>query len=218
MNNEAIIQKIVEQGVLPLFYHADASLSISITQSLYQAGVRVIEYTNRGEQALGNFKQLLDIRNSSMPDLIIGIGTIKNVNQANDYLNLGADFIICPGLNTEVAKVVQQQNKLWIPGCMTPSEIMLAESLGAKLIKLFPGNLLGPGFVSSIKELFPGIRFMPTGGVEVEEKNLSAWFKAGVVAVGMGSKLITKEIIENKSFELLAQNTKNAIQMIQKIR
>lgn len=218
MKNEIIINKIVEQGVLPLYFHADASVTLAIAKALYEAGVRVIEYTNRGDEAIGNFKLLIAERNQSMPELIVGIGTIKNPDQANQYIEAGADFIICPGLNPAVAKLVQEKGMLWVPGCMSPSEIMLAESLGARFIKLFPGNLLGPSFVSAIKELFPQVKFMPTGGVEVEEQNLRDWFKAGVAAVGMGSKLITKEIIAQKQYELLATNTKDAIQLIQNIR
>lgn len=218
MTNEAIINKIVQQGVLPLYYHADAGISLAIAKALYKAGVRVIEYTNRGGEAIANFKLLVEARNSEMPEMILGIGTIKTPGQANAFIEAGADFIICPGLNIEVAKLVHEKNMLWVPGCMTPSEIMQAEAAGAGLIKLFPGNLLGPSFVSAIKELFPQVKFMPTGGVEVEEKNLSAWFKSGVVAVGMGSKLITKEVVENKQFELLAENTVAAIELIRKIR
>ncbi|WP_126973730.1 bifunctional 4-hydroxy-2-oxoglutarate aldolase/2-dehydro-3-deoxy-phosphogluconate aldolase [Gynurincola endophyticus] len=218
MTNEVIINKIVQQGVLPLYYHADVGVSLAIAKALYQAGVRVIEYTNRGEQAIENFKLLVEARNNEMPEMILGIGTIKTTGQASAFIEAGADFIICPGLNTAVAKLVHEKNMLWVPGCMTPSEIMQAEAAGAGFIKLFPGNLLGPSFVSAIKELFPQMKFMPTGGVEVEEKNLSAWFKSGVVAVGMGSKLITKEVVENKQFELLAENTVAAIELIRKIR
>ncbi len=218
MNNQFIIDKVIEQGVLPLFYHESETETIDITRALYEAGISVIEYTNRGVAALNNFKALLKVRDQQMPGLLIGIGTIKTPAQAKEYMDAGADFIICPGLSTAVAACVQERGKLWVPGCMTPSEIMQAEEAGATFIKLFPGNLLKPAFVSAIKELFPAISFMPTGGVEVEEKNLSEWFKSGVVAVGMGSKLITKEIVAQKNYALLAQQTQQAIQLIKEIR
>jgi 2-dehydro-3-deoxyphosphogluconate aldolase/(4S)-4-hydroxy-2-oxoglutarate aldolase len=118
---------------------------------------------------------------------------------AETFIDAGADFIICPGLVEEVAEVANKNNMLWVPGCMTPSEIIRAENLGAKMIKLFPGNLLKPEFMTSIKSIFPDLLFMPTGGVSLDKENLEGWFKAGVCAVGMGSKLISKQLLEEKN-------------------
>jgi 2-dehydro-3-deoxyphosphogluconate aldolase/(4S)-4-hydroxy-2-oxoglutarate aldolase len=148
----------------------------------------------------------------------LGVGTIKNVESAKDFIDAGADYLISPGLVKSVAKFADQHDMLWIPGCMTPSEIIRAEQWGAKMIKLFPGNLLGPSFLSTVKELFPDLLFMPTGGVEVSKENLEGWFKAGVCAVGMGSKLISKTVLENRDYSTITSLTKQALNIIGEIR
>jgi len=216
-NKEQVLQQIVQQKLLPLYYHDNATVSMDILQSLYEAGIRVIEYTNRGVHALDNFKELKEAKERTMPDMLLGIGTIKTVEQAKQYIDAGADFIVCPTMNEQVAAVTHEAGLLWIPGCMTPTEIAAAEMAGATLVKIFPGNILGPGYISAIKELFPGIKFMPTGGVEAEEKNLRTWFKSGVVAVGMGSKLITKEMVQQKDYAALKEATAKALQLIQHV-
>lgn len=213
-----IIKRIAEQGVLPLYFHPDATVSTEVLKALYAAGIRAVEYTNRGEAALENFKLLKETRDRELPELLLGIGTIKRKKEAKAFMKAGADFIIAPGMIEEVAETVHKEEMLWIPGCMTTTEIIRAEDAGAKLVKLFPGNLLGPSFVSAIKELFPDLLFMPTGGVEVSKENLTGWFKSGVVAVGMGSKLITKEILEKKDYEQLINKTKEAIALVNEVR
>ena len=215
---EGIIRKIAEQGMLPLYFHADPSVSVEVLKALYAAGIRAVEYTNRGEAALDNFKLLKETRDRELPEMLLGIGTIKRKKDAKAFMKAGVDFIIAPGMIEEVAEAVHKEEMLWIPGCMTPTEIIKAEEAGAKLVKLFPGNLLGPAFVSAIKELFPDLYFMPTGGVEVNKENLAGWFKSGVVAVGMGSKLITKDILEKKEYETLINKTKEAIALVQEVR
>ena len=214
----AIIKRIEEQGVLPLYFHPDATVSVEVLKALYAAGIRAVEYTNRGEEALENFKLLKETRDQELPELLLGIGTIKRKKEAKAFMKAGADFIIAPGMIEEVAETVLKEEMVWIPGCMTTTEIIRAEDAGAKLIKLFPGNLLGPSFVSAIKELFPGLKFMPTGGVEVSRDNLTGWFKSGVVAVGMGSKLITKEVLEKREYETLITKTKEAMALVKEVR
>jgi 2-dehydro-3-deoxyphosphogluconate aldolase/(4S)-4-hydroxy-2-oxoglutarate aldolase len=211
---KTLLKLIPEQGVLPLFYYKDADVSVGLLRALYQAGIRAIEYTNRGEQALKNFAVMRKVCDEEMKDMYLGIGTIKNEDMAKAFIDAGTDFIVCPGLVKKVGEIADKHDMLWAPGCMTPTEIIKAEQLGAQLVKLFPGNLLGPSFVSSIKELFPGLMFMPTGGVEANKDNLGAWFKAGVCAVGMGSKLVTKSIMENKQYDELTKQTKEALELI----
>jgi 2-dehydro-3-deoxyphosphogluconate aldolase / (4S)-4-hydroxy-2-oxoglutarate aldolase len=213
-----ILDNIIRQGILPLFYNDSAEVSLDTTRTLYKAGIRVIEYTNRGGAALENFKVLKKTQQDEMPDLVLGIGTIKTVQHAEDFIAAGADFIIAPIVNPDVARVAQQHNLLWCPGCMTPTEIHLAQANNAALIKLFPANILGPGYVSAIKELFPGQLFMPTGGVELTLENISSWFKAGVCAVGMGSKLITKDILSSGSYDQLYLDTQEALRLVQAAR
>jgi 2-dehydro-3-deoxyphosphogluconate aldolase/(4S)-4-hydroxy-2-oxoglutarate aldolase len=204
--------------MLPLFFHEDAEISLQVTRSLYKAGVRVLEYTNRGPSALENYKLLVKARQMEMPDLFLGIGTIKTANEAVHFIEAGADFIISPIVNPEVAQLAAKHQLLWCPGCMTPTEIALAQKNGAKLIKLFPANILGPAFLSAIKEVFPGQLFMPTGGVEMNHDNISAWFKAGVCSVGMGSKLITRDILEKQLFYKLYNDTQLALNLVKTAR
>ena len=211
---KAVLNSILSQGMLPLFYYDDPEVSLQITRTLYKAGVRVLEYTNRGKQALENFKVLKKAQKKELTDLTIGIGTVKNISEAEMFMDAGADFIVSPIINPEVAKAVHKQKLLWIPGCMTPTEVYAAQKYGAELIKIFPANILGPAFVSSIKELFPGLLFIPTGGVEAEAENISSWFHAGVCAVGMGSKLISKDILERKLYDQLYHDTLNALELV----
>jgi 2-dehydro-3-deoxyphosphogluconate aldolase/(4S)-4-hydroxy-2-oxoglutarate aldolase len=217
-NTEQIINIIKEQGIIPLFYHDDVDVSIAVVNALYNAGIRVVEYTNRGSRSIDNFKALIEMRNKRWSDLILSVGTIKNIEAANQFIDAGTDFIICPGTIQEVAKATQDVGLLWVPGCMTPTEIIIAEQHGAKLVKLFPGSLLGPSYVSAIKELFPGILFMPTGGVDTTEDNLRAWFKAGVCAVGMGSKLVSKELLASKDYAAIESSAKKVLQLIKQIK
>ncbi|MFC4874185.1 bifunctional 4-hydroxy-2-oxoglutarate aldolase/2-dehydro-3-deoxy-phosphogluconate aldolase [Negadavirga shengliensis] len=215
---EDILKRIPEQGILPLYFDKSEEVSIEVLRALYDAGIRMVEYTNRGEAALKNFSKMVELRNKEMKDLLLGIGTIKNRPMTEIYIAEGADFIICPGLVEEVAEVADHNKILWIPGCMTPSEVIKAENMGAKMIKLFPGNILGPEFMSAIKSLFPDLMFMPTGGVSLDRENISSWFKAGVCAVGMGSKLISKQLLEEKNYRKIQELTKQAMAIVNEVK
>ncbi len=217
-SRDPLIQLIQNQGVLPLYFHHDAAVSAEVLKALYHGGVRAVEYTNRGQAALDNFKVLRKVCNEELKEMNLGVGTIKNGQSAKDFIAAGADFIVCPGLVEEVIQVAHQHQLLWIPGCMTPTEIIRAENIGAKMIKLFPGDLLGPGFVKSIKSLFPELLFMPTGGVDVTEENLQGWFEAGVCAVGMGSKLIRKDLLAAKAYDEIKEAAIRTINKVHSIR
>jgi len=217
-NKQAVLDSIIKQGMLPLFFYEDAEVSLQIVRTLYKAGVRVMEYTNRAKEAYENYLILKAAQESEMPDLYLGIGTIKTGEDAVKYVEAGADFIVAPTINVDVAEVSNQHGGLWIPGCMTPTEIHLAQQHGAALIKIFPANVLGPGYVSAVADVFRGQLFMPTGGVDLTEENISGWFKAGVSAVGMGSKLITKQVLQDKLYDQLYTDTKNVLQVIQSAR
>lgn len=188
---ESIVQ-IKKYPVIPVYYHDDLQTCLDTVKACYDGGIRVFEFVNRGSQALVNFKELKAFRDAQLPELHLGIGTIKSAKQAEDYLSLGADFIVSPIVKPEIAAITLDVDVLWIPGCMTPTEINTAEVLGAPLVKLFPGSSLGPDFLKAIKPLFPDMLFMPTGGVNPDENSISKWFAAGVSAVGMGSKLFEK--------------------------
>lgn len=211
---KAVLNSILSQGMLPLFYYEDADVSVQVARTLYKAGIRVLEYTNRGKHALDNFKALKKVQKKELTDLCLGIGTIKNISEAEAFVDAGADFIVAPTVSGEVAKVAHKHKLLWIPGCMTPTEIYAAQKHGAELVKVFPANILGPAFISSIKELFPGLLFMPSGGVELNGENISDWFHAGVSAVAMGSKLISRDILENKQYEKLFTETEKALELV----
>lgn len=213
-----LLKLIPQQGVLPLYFYKDSEVSIEVLKALYNAGIRGVEYTNRGEAALQNFKKMRIVCDEELKGMYLGIGTIKNAAMAQIFIDAGADYIICPGLIEEVAEVADKNDMLWIPGCMTPSEIIRAENMGAKMIKLFPGNILGTGFMSAIKELFPGLLFMPTGGVDLDKENIAGWFKAGVCAVGMGSKLISKDLLEQKDYAKIELFTRQAIEIVNSVR
>lgn len=213
----AIIKSLKEQGMLPLFYHPDAETCVALMQHLYNAGIRLIEFTNRGDHAFDNFKRM-KAEAEKLDGLHIGIGTIKDAYTAEKYIEEGADFLISPALAEDVYDAAYSNKTLWIPGCMTPTEILKAETLGINLVKLFPGNVLGPGYVSAIKDLFPEMMFMPTGGVDTTKENLSEWFASGVVAVGMGSKLITKQLLEEKNYEAIQQATAEVLSTIKSLK
>jgi 2-dehydro-3-deoxyphosphogluconate aldolase/(4S)-4-hydroxy-2-oxoglutarate aldolase len=216
--NKIVLNLIAEQGVVPLYFYPDKEVSIQVLKALYKGGVRLVEYTNRGENALENFLELRKTADKELPGLMLGAGTIKDKIEATEFINEGADFIISPGMIEEIATVTHRNGLLWVPGCMTATEIVRAEDAGAELIKLFPGSLLGPSYVSAVKEIFPDLMFMPTGGVELSEENLSAWFRAGVSAVGLGSKVISKEVLEKREYELIEQAAAKALMMVKKIR
>lgn len=213
-----VTEVILQQGMLPLYFNADETVSIEVLKAVYRAGIKAIEYTNRGEAALANFKKLVALRNESMPGLLLGIGTIKNLQQAKDYVAAGADFMVSPGYVAEVADYANGKDLFYAPGCMTPSEIIAAENNGIGFIKLFPGNLLGPEYLSSIKDIFPNLLFMPTGGVDTTKENIEGWFKAGVCAVGMGSKLISKKLMEQKDYATIEKHTKEVLELISSIK
>lgn len=217
-NKQVQLQLIIDQGFLPLYFHKETEVSITILKVLYKAGVRAVEYTNRGEAALTNFKAMKVVRDNELPGMDLGVGTIKSIGDAEKFLSAGADFLVSPGFVKEVAEKALANGFLYAPGCMTPTEIIEAEQNGIALIKLFPGNLLGPDFMSAIKEVFSGLKFMPTGGVDLEKENLAKWFRAGVCAVGIGSKMITKKIMEEKNYSELEAKTKLAFELIRQIR
>jgi len=216
-SNDTIQQAMKSSGMIPVFFHADIEVAKGVLDAAYKGGVRVFELTNRGENAFQVFTELLK-HAQQYPDLMLGIGTIMDAATTQKFISAGAHFIVSPIMKPEMAAICQKENKLWIPGCATLTEIVSAKDLGAKVIKIFPGSVLGPGFVSSIMPVVPGLQLMPTGGVEPTEANLSAWFKAGVICVGMGSQLFTKEVIETKNWAKLEQSVADALAIIVKLR
>lgn len=204
-------------GMVPVFYNADIEIAKGVVDASYKGGVRVFEFTNRGGNAFDVFVQLLK-HVERYPDLILGIGTIMDGETAQKFIDAGAHFIVSPILKPAMAEVCKKHDILWVPGCATLTEIVTGKEHGAGVIKIFPGSVLGPGFVSAVMPVVPGLQLMPTGGVEPNEKNLSAWFKAGVICVGMGSQLFTKEIMTEKNWTLLEKNVQETLDIIKTLR
>jgi 2-dehydro-3-deoxyphosphogluconate aldolase/(4S)-4-hydroxy-2-oxoglutarate aldolase len=219
MDKKATILKLIpEQGMLPLYFNKSEEVSVNILHALYAAGIKTIEYTNRGEAALKNFARLRQVCDNELGGMYLGVGTIKDAASAQAFIDAGADYIISPGLVEDAIAVADKNNVFWLPGCMTPTEIIKAEQLGAKIIKLFPGNMLGPAFMSSIRTLFPNLLFMPTGGVELTTESIGGWFKAGVCAVGMGSQLISNAVMDGEKYAELTEATKKALEIVKASR
>lgn len=216
--SQKVSEAIINQGILPLYFNADEEVSLQVLKAIYKAGIRAVEYTNRGEAALNNFSKMVQLRNAEMPDLLIGIGTIKNLKQAKAFETIGADFYISPGFVPEVANYLIPKNLFYSPGCMTPTEIIAAENAGVSFIKLFPGNMLKPDFLSGIKDIFPKLKFMPTGGVDTTKESIASWYKAGVSAVGMGSKLISKDLMAAKDYATIESETVKVLEVIASIK
>jgi len=205
-----IIQKIKDQKIVPLFYNESFEVSKNIIKALYEAGIRVIEYTNRGHQALENFTGLKAISHTEFPGLLLGIGTVKNIEEMDDFANVKADFIITPVISEALVKYSFERNILLIPGCFTPSDVNIAYQNGLKLVKIFPADALGKNYIKSIQPVFPGVNFMPTGGINADYKDITEWLNGGAIAVGLGSSLIGKDFNE----EELTLKTKNLLQQL----
>ncbi len=219
MKRVDIALKMRETGAVPLFYHPDAGLCKEVIAACYRGGMTIFEYTNRGEHAHETFSELSRWAKKNLPDLVLGVGSVVDAGTCSLYMQLGAQFIVSPLLNEEMGRVCNRRKILWIPGCATPSEISRAEELGAEIIKIFPGPTVGgPAFIKAYLGPCPWSNLMPSGGVAPTEENLSEWFSSGVFAVGMGSKLISREIVANRDYRKLEQVSRNALEIIQKIR
>ncbi len=214
---EQILDTMKSTGLVPLFTHDDPIAATQVLEAAYRGGVRAFEFTNRRKNSFEVFTALVEVT-KKYPDLMLGIGTIMDGATTKKFIDAGAHFIISPILKLEMAEVCHAHDTLWIPGCATLTEIVTAKEHGAGVIKIFPGSVLGPGFVSSIMPVVPDLKLMITGGVEPNDKSLSSWFNAGAMCVGLGSQLFTKEIIENKDWSLLEANIGSALQIIKKLR
>lgn len=207
-----------ETGMVPLFYHPDVELGKKVLKACYNGGARLIEFTARGDYAFEVFSQLNKYAIEELPGLIMGVGSITDAAAASFYLQMGANFIVTPSMREDIAIVCNRRKVLWSPGCGSLTEINRAEEMGCEIIKLFPGDIYGPGFVKAIKGPQPWTSIMPTGGVSTDKANLKAWFDAGVVCVGMGSKLISKEILADKDFISLEKRVSSTLALIAELR
>ena len=213
-----VAQAMKDTGMIPLFFHSDIELSKKVLKACYDGGARLMEFTARGDFAHEVFGELTKYAIKELPGMIMGVGSVTDAAAASLFMALGANFIVTPVLREDIAIVCNRRKVLWSPGCGTLTEITKAEELGCEIVKLFPGDIYGPQFVKGIKGPQPWTNLMPTGGVSPTKENLSAWFSAGVTCVGMGSQLISGEIIKNKDYAKLEQDVKNAMALIKEIR
>ena len=218
-NKMQVLDAIVSTGMVPVYYNKDVEIAKQVVKACYEGGVRAFEFTNRGDFAHEVFAELIKFATKECPELVLGVGSIVDAGTASLYLQLGANFVVGPLFNPEIAKVCNRRLVPYTPGCGSVSEIGFAQEVGYDLCKIFPaGNVGGPSFVKNIKAPMPWSMIMATGAVEPTEENLSAWFKAGVTCVGMGSKLFPKEMIAAGNWEAISTLCRDALATIKKYR
>ena len=209
---------IKEVGMIPLFFNNDIELSKKVLKACYDGGAKLLEFTARGDFAHEVFGDLIKYTIKELPGMIMGVGSVSDAAQASLFMSLGANFVVTPLLREDIATVCNRRKVLWSAGCGSLTEIARAEELGCEIVKLFPGDIYGPQFVKSVKGPQPWTSIMPTGGVSPTEENLKGWFDAGVTCVGMGSKLISKDIIANEDFAKLEMNVRKVLAIIKSLR
>ena len=214
----AVWNKMQETGMVPVFYHKEAKVAQQVVKACYEGGVRVFEFTNRGDFAHEVFAEVIRFSRAECPELALGVGSVIDAPTAALYLQLGAEFVVGPMFNAEISRVCNRRSIPYIPGCGTVSEVSLAQETGCQICKIFPGDVLGPKFVKGLRAPMPWSKLMVTGGVEPTEENLSAWFRAGVFCVGMGSKLFPSSTIADSDWTGITDKCRETLAIIQKIR
>jgi len=189
MSSSEVLAQVLAAPLVPVFFHADAAHAQDMVRACYAGGIRVFEFTNRGANAFEVFQELAKLTATDCPDLVLGIGTIYNAADAERFIAAGATFVVQPVTTADVAEVCQRHDVAWVPGAMTLNEIYAATQLGAQLVKVFPGNVVGPDYIKAVRGPMPATKLMVTGGVEPTEASLTEWFGAGINAVGIGSQL-----------------------------
>lgn len=213
-----VLAAMKETGLVPVFYHADIEVAKNIVKACYNGGIRAFEFTNRGDFAHEVFGELVKFAAKECPDMIMGIGSIVDAPTAALYIQLGANFLVGPLFNPEVAKIANRRLIPYAPGCGSVSEVGFAQEAGCDICKVFPGDVLGAGFVKGLKAPMPWSNLMVTGGVKPEEANLKNWFDAGVTCVGMGSNLFPADMMKAKNWDGIAQLCRETLDIIKKVR
>lgn len=213
-----VLKTIEETGIVPVFYNSDPEVSKHVLKACYDGGIRAFEFANRGDFAQEVFAELVKYAERELPGMIMGIGSVVDPATAALYLQLGANFVVGPLFNPEIAPICNRRRVPYCPGCGSVSEVGKAQELGCDLCKVFPGDVLGPAFVKGLRAPMPWSKLMITGGVKPTEENLSGWFKAGATAVGMGSNLFPKDAIAAGDWQTISGLCKNAIEIVKKVR
>lgn len=215
----AVLNTLLADGLVPVFYHPDLEVVQQVMAACRRGGARLFEFTNRGDHAPFLFAEASRWAAAALPDLMLGAGSVVDAPTAALYIAGGASFVVGPTLNPEVARLCNRRKIAYSPGCATPSEIAQAEELGVEVVKIFPGESVGgPDFVKSVLGPCPWTRIMPTGGVEPAAASIDAWFKAGIAAAGMGSKLITKELVQAQDWDAIAGRVAETLALIRAAR
>jgi 2-dehydro-3-deoxyphosphogluconate aldolase/(4S)-4-hydroxy-2-oxoglutarate aldolase len=214
-----VYNTILDKGLVPVFYHADIEVAMKIAEACAEGGATVVEFTNRGDFAPEVFKQLSQYMAQTNPEVILGVGSVIDEPTAALYIAYGANFVVGPILNEAIAKLCNRRKVAYMPGCGSVSEISYAEELGVEIVKIFPGDSVGgPGFVKAVLGPCPWVRIMPTGGVDATEESIKAWFGAGVACVGIGSKLIRKDLVAAGNWAEITAKVRQVLDWIKKAR
>lgn len=214
-----VLNTVIDLGLVPIFYHPNLAVAEQVVAACRVGGARVVEFTNRGDFAFQVFAELAQHIAASEPDVILGVGTVVDAPTAALYLSAGANFVVGPNLNPEVARLCNRRKVAYMPGCGSATEISQAEELGVEIVKVFPGSTVGgPAFVKAVMAPSPWTRIMPTGGVDATEENIRAWFGAGAACVGIGSKLIAKELVAAGDFAAISAKVAQVLAWIEKTR
>lgn len=216
-NPTPFIQRMHAGGMMPIFFHPDEQVCLDLLYSAYEGGVRVIEMVNRGKEAKSIFPKIKEAADR-MPGLYLGAGTIYHSHEAEEFIDMGAEFIVAPVMNPKLGEYCAKVEVPWIPGCGTVSEVFFAQELGSELVKIYPANILTPEFVPAVHAVMPKIEIIPTGGVEPTAESLTRWFDAGVLCVGMGSQLFRKDLIQRGDFVTIQKSVRHAMDIIESIR
>lgn len=213
-----VAQTMKRTGMVPLFYHSDVEVAKQVTKACYDGGARLLEFTSRGDFAHNVFEKLSVYCNQELPEMILGVGSVTDAASASRYMAIGANFIVTPVLREDIAIVCNRRKVMWSAGCGSLGEICRAEELGGEVVKLFPGGIYGPAFIKAVRGPQPWTSIMPTGGVAPTEENLSGWFDAGAHCVGMGSKLLSKDLIASRNYTQITTDVKAAMSLIERLK
>jgi 2-dehydro-3-deoxyphosphogluconate aldolase/(4S)-4-hydroxy-2-oxoglutarate aldolase len=214
-----VLNTILKTGLVPIFYNADLEVAKNVAAACAEGGARVVEFTNRGDFAPEVFKQLSGYLAQEHPQIILGVGSVMDAATAALYLAYGANFVVSPILDPETARVCNRRKVAFMPGCGSVTEISRAEELGVEIVKIFPGSAVGgPGFVRAVRGPCPWTRIMPTGGVDASQENIKGWFEAGAACVGMGSKLVRKDLVAAGKWDEITQLVRQVLDWIDETR
>jgi 2-dehydro-3-deoxyphosphogluconate aldolase/(4S)-4-hydroxy-2-oxoglutarate aldolase len=214
-----VLNTMLETGLVPVFYNADAAVAKNIVAACAEGGARIVEFTNRGDRAWHTFTELITWAEDAQPDIILGVGSVVDAPTAALYIASGTNFVVGPILNPEIARLCNRRKVAYSPGCGTASEVSQAEEMGVEIVKVFPGGLVGgPAFIKAVRGPAPWTRIMPTGGVAATEENVKGWIEAGAACLGMGSKLVRKDLVAAGDFDAISENVSNVLRWIQEAR